>query len=262
MPRVSIGTLDRAVATPPPAGIDGPVEAHAYFNGERDPIHLHVLRVREGSALRLDAGDVDRLAYVWEGTVEAGGRLLDKGSSFIVEHGAALDVAAGDADAAIVIFWGNRPRTTTLAGGHVRLLPRERVPRIPPNASGTSGALHSDGSCGTSALWLNENSLGGRADAPSPQEAQRGIHAHPEDEIIFVTEGQVRLGAKLYDRGTAIAVAANTLYGFSPGPDGVSFITFRSGPADTIRFAAGGDFVESTYFSGIKGIDYLEPVGA
>ncbi|HEX7854571.1 MAG TPA: hypothetical protein VF503_12840 [Sphingobium sp.] len=260
MPRVSIGTPDRARPGPPPAGVEGPVETCAYFDGERDPVHLHLHRLSEGTAMRLSPIGLDRLGYVWEGAVEAGGHRLERGSSFIVEQGAALEVVA-QAEAALAVFAPGHAPEVLRDGGHVHLLPYDRVPRVPDRTgSGTTGALHSDGRCPTCELWLNENSLAGRPEAPSPEEALRGTHAHPADEIIFITEGQVRLGHRLYDRGTALAIAAHTLYGFSPGPEGVSFITFRPTRADTIRFAAGGDYAESTYFNGIGTIAYLEPV--
>lgn len=260
MPRVSIATPERAVPEGAPAGISGAAETRRYFAGERDPIHCHVHRLAGGGAMRLEPLGSDRLAYVWEGVVAAGGRRLEAGSSLIVEHDGALAIAAPEGDAALIVFAATA--APERSGGHVHLLPRERVPQVGDRTgSGTTGALHADGTCATSALWLNENSLAGRATAPSPADAERGIHAHPEDEIIFITEGQVRLGAKLFDRGTALAIAAHTLYGFSPGPDGVRFITFRPTATDSIRFAAGGDYQESTYFKGLGSIPYLEPVG-
>jgi hypothetical protein len=260
MPRVSIATPERARPDAAPVGIAGAAGTQTYFDGAADPIHLHVHRLAGDAEIRMEAVTTDRLAYVWEGAVEAGGRRLETGSSFIVEHGAALDLAAPDGDAALVVFAAARPADPPRAGGHVHLLPRDQVPRVPDSrGTGTTGALHSDGTCPTCELWLNENSLAGRESAPTPTEAARGIHAHPEDEIIFITEGRIRLGTKLFDRGTALAIAAHTLYGFSPGPQGVSFITFRPSRADTIRFASGGDYGESTYFKGIERIPFLEP---
>lgn len=262
MARVSIGTAEKARACSPPAGVSGSVRSRCYFDGDGDPVHLHHLSLPAGTMMTMEPVAMDRLAYVWEGTVDAGGRLLEGGSSLIVEHGATLTLLAQDGGASILLFSGSRLPDRARTGGHVHLLPRALVPRIPTNASGTSGALHADGNCPTCEMWLNENRLIGRADAPNPTEALRGTHAHPEDEIIFVTEGQVRLGARLFGRGTALAIAAHTLYGFSPGPDGMSFITFRPGRTDTIRFASGGDYAPSTYFAAIGPIAYLEPLAS
>ena len=54
------------------------------------------------------------------------------------------------------------------------------------------------------------------------------LHSHSEDELIFVRAGSVRLGNRLYGPGTAIAIAADTLYEFWSGPDGLSFVNFRA----------------------------------
>ncbi|MFT3966151.1 MAG: hypothetical protein QM690_09740 [Sphingobium sp.] len=264
MPRISIATAGRARPVPAPDGMEGGEGTLAYFDGPHDPVHLHLHRLARDAGLRMTPHGVDRLAYVWQGAVEAGGRLLDEGSTLIVGRGGTLDMTARD-DSILLLFAPGkeaRPERPHGGGGPVRLLlPRALVPRVPDRTgSGTTGALHADGRSAPSPLWFNENSLAGRAEAPTDAEALRGTHAHPEDEIIFITGGQVRLGRRLYGPGTALAIAAHTLYGFSPGPEGVSFVTFRPAPADSIRFATGGGYAESTYFRGVGPIAYLEPV--
>jgi hypothetical protein len=263
MAKISIATFDEAAVTPPPAGIAGNFDTRSYYAGEADPIHLHVHRIARGEVMRLESHAIDRLAYVWQGEIEAGGRTLAQGSSLIVEHGAALALTGRDAETLLVIFAAGRVPANQRGGGHVHLLPRELVPRVDASAaSSTVGGLHSDGNCPTCELWLNENTLPG-GDAITPEQAQRGIHAHPHDEIIFVTGGQIRLGNRLYDKGTALAIAADTLYGFAPGPDGLTFITFRNSKSNAIRFASGGDYVESDFWKPIgESLKYLEPLEA
>ena len=58
------------------------------------------------------------------------------------------------------------------------------------------------------------------------------LHAHAEDEIIYVLDGELRMGRKRLGPGTSLFVAGNTLYGFSTGPAGVRFLNFR-GRANT-----------------------------
>jgi quercetin dioxygenase-like cupin family protein len=53
-------------------------------------------------------------------------------------------------------------------------------------------------------------------------------HAHSTDEIILVTQGDLTLGAQELRAGSAIYIAANTLYGFRSGPDGAVFLNFRT----------------------------------
>ena len=53
------------------------------------------------------------------------------------------------------------------------------------------------------------------------------IHAHEQDEIIYVLEGEMLLGTKTLSRGSALFVAANARYGFKAGAEGVRFLNFR-----------------------------------
>jgi quercetin dioxygenase-like cupin family protein len=59
-------------------------------------------------------------------------------------------------------------------------------------------------------------------------------HAHTEDEIAYVLEGSILLGAKTLGPGDALHVGKNTLYGFTTGPEGCSFLNFR--PTDKVGY--------------------------
>jgi quercetin dioxygenase-like cupin family protein len=59
-------------------------------------------------------------------------------------------------------------------------------------------------------------------------------HAHTEDEIIYILEGSMRLGAKVCEPGTALHIPGNALYRFQTGPDGCRFLNFRPVQAGTI----------------------------
>jgi quercetin dioxygenase-like cupin family protein len=52
-------------------------------------------------------------------------------------------------------------------------------------------------------------------------------HAHTADEIVYVLEGSILLGARTLGPGDALCVAKDTLYGFTTGPEGCSFLNFR-----------------------------------
>jgi quercetin dioxygenase-like cupin family protein len=52
-------------------------------------------------------------------------------------------------------------------------------------------------------------------------------HAHTEDEIVYVLEGSILLGARTLGPGDALCVGKDTLYGFTTGPEGCSFLNFR-----------------------------------
>jgi hypothetical protein len=52
-------------------------------------------------------------------------------------------------------------------------------------------------------------------------------HAHVEDEIIVVVEGELHFGARVCTAGSSVLVPGGTLYGFEAGPEGCTFLNFR-----------------------------------
>src|SRR5689334_7035924 len=104
MAKVSIMTLDKAPVTATEQATTGKVETRTYFDRAADPIHMHLHELEPGATIRLEGEPTDRLAYVWEGEVEAGGEALDKRSSLIVEHGRSVTVTAGGKGATLVEF--------------------------------------------------------------------------------------------------------------------------------------------------------------
>ena len=57
--------------------------------------------------------------------------------------------------------------------------------------------------------------------------AEISLHAHAEDEIIFVLEGELIIGRKRLGPGASVFVAGHTLYGFRTGATGARFLNFR-----------------------------------
>ena len=96
MGKISVETYAGSAACDAPEGFSGQYSARSYFNQEAEPIRLHVFSLERGDRLTIEATATDRLAYVWKGEAEAGGRCLTCGSSMIVEHGATLDVIGRD----------------------------------------------------------------------------------------------------------------------------------------------------------------------
>ena len=263
MAKVAVRSLDRARAGPLAQGFAGTACGHAYFDGDRDPIHLHLHRLAAGESLAIGPMPSDCAAYVWQGAIRAGGVELAAGSSAIAGRGAFLElVGSGSEEALVLCFAGSYAPDNPGAQGAIRLLPAARVPRMAaePGASGVSGGLHADSDWPGSTVWLHENHFPPGMVLTSEQ-AARGIHSHSEDEIIFVTAGAMRLGARLVGPGTAIAIAADTLYGFTAGPEGLSFVNFRSAMPGDIRFAHGASISETGYWRTRVGRpSYLSPV--
>jgi quercetin dioxygenase-like cupin family protein len=237
----------RSVSLPP--GYSGLADAKAYLDG-KSSLHLYLLEIDKGQTLQIEAAPTDRVIYVWRGGVEAGERRLSAGSSIVVEHGRTFAIHGIDDQSQILVFAAADASSQSKAGGHVHLLPAERVPRIQRTETTTGGGMHADSGCLTCAVWLHENSFPGRVDVSAEDEA-RGIHSHTEDEIIFVIDGEIRLGARICGPGTALAIAANTMYSFTAGSAGLRFVNFRAAEPSDIHFADGRSMSETGYWRGI-----------
>jgi mannose-6-phosphate isomerase-like protein (cupin superfamily) len=54
------------------------------------------------------------------------------------------------------------------------------------------------------------------------------VHAHVEDEIIYIVDGSMKVGNQELLPGSSIFVAGNTLYQFRAGDNGLRFLNFRA----------------------------------
>lgn len=260
MAKVLVVEPERAVEDDLPSGMRGQGRVFACVTSERFPLELHRIELTPGQRLEVGPRESDTAFYVWTGGIGAGLCSLPAGSSAIVERGASLEVIASMDGAEVLVFAGSTAGRGE--GGHVHLLPRARVPAVEDmgGRNGTGGAIHADSDCPTCEVWLHENHFKGAA-PPTPEEVARGVHSHSEDEIIVVLAGSMRLGNKLVGPGTALAIAADTLYSFTPGPDGLSFVNFRSHRPGDIRFASGPSMSETGLWRELlPRPEYLEPM--
>jgi len=207
MPRVLIRTADQATPVSLPPGFAGEATSSDYFAdyaGPDVPLRLHAFELSRATSLNFLAQATDRIVYLWKGDVDVQGHPLHEGSSFIVEHGAQVR-ATGDAHRSVLlVFAAATPERQQRTGGRVHLLPTQSVPRASLGApNSVSGGMHADSNCSTCEVWLHENSFPGASDAQRA-DPEAGLHSHSEDEIIFVTAGQIRLGARLFGPGTAL----------------------------------------------------------
>ncbi len=260
MAKVLVVEPGRAPQVPMPAGLLGQGRVFAAVPADRFPLELNRIELAPGEAFSIGPRGVDTVVYVRTGGIGCGVCLLPAGSSLIAERGALVTIQAGVEGAEVLVFAGTRAGRGE--GGHVHLLPLDRVPACErmSEQSDTGGAIHADSDCPTCEVWLHENHFSG-IEAPAPEEAARGVHSHSEDEIIVVLEGSMRLGSRLVGPGTALAIAADTLYSFTPGPDGLSFVNFRAHRPGDIRFAHGPAMSETGIWRAIlPRPNYLEPL--
>lgn len=260
MPKVIVAEPHKAAQVSMPRGLlRGEGRVFALVEPGRFPLSLHRLDLDPGEHCDVTAQVADAVLYVRDGSIDAGGSSLPQGSSLIVERGARLVVCGGAEGAEVFVF--SAAEAGRGEGGHVHLLPRARVPACERMSaqSPTAGAIHADSDCDSCEVWLHENHFPG-AVQPGPAEAARGVHSHSEDEIIVVIAGKMRLGGKLVGPGTALAIAADTLYSFTAGPEGLSFINFRARRPGDIRFASGPAMSETQLWRAIlPRPEYLEP---
>ncbi|MFV8820098.1 hypothetical protein [Haliea sp. E17] len=253
MARITIRTLDDVVIA---ADSRPELEARHYFSGPGEPLQLCWNRLDAGVALTLPGTSAACLVYVLGGSVSAGGRALAEGSSAIVEQGACESFVAGEQGAVLLVFRASQCPAGVRGGGSVHLLPTERVPRTDSfhGTEGVAGGLHADASCSGCQLWLHEQ-------AYRDADRETALHSHSEDEIIFITGGQIRFGRDRYGPGTAIAIAANARYAFFSGEGGLRFINFRAA-SPTYRSADGKTVLDEAelWRSALGTPHYLAPV--
>jgi len=256
MTKVVIRNLAEAPIVDPLVWATGLVKTSALLDREDQPIHLHVHRLEPGASMQFEAAPTEIATYVWKGAVYSGGVRLDKGSSVIVEFGGAVSLKAGEEGAQLVTYSLARPSPQPRAGGHVHLLPAENVPRVERFDADprVGGGLHADARCPTCELWLHDSTF----HVPDTTVA---IHAHAQDEIIFITGGIICFSGRNYGEGTAIAIAAYTNYGFSSGSEGLTFLNFHSSSptsvvAETGQFMDEGEFWRQNLAHNLK---YFEP---
>jgi redox-sensitive bicupin YhaK (pirin superfamily) len=239
MAKVVVKAMTKAIARPVIDGIRGNGDYRVFFDDVDAPIHLYVNCLAPKSAMIIDPKAVDRFFYVWKGNIRIEGENLVEGSSLIVERDGHLDVLT-DEGATLVVFT-MQANLTLRSGGRAHVLPADRVPSLPSG----SAKLHADASCDGCEVWLHEVELAAGA--------ATNVHRHTEDEVIFVTKGNVVLGNKSFGPGTAIAIAAMTMYSFAAGLSGLSFINLRGTLPRRIEYADGEAKDETSFWSGLIG---------
>jgi len=260
MARIHIVSPEKAATAALPPGCSGTASARSYVDPGKFPLRLDQISLSAEAQLTIGPAETECVGYVWHGAAKAGGHDVPEGSSFIIERGETLSVCGAGKGAELLLFAASAPSAQPAEGGHIHILPNSSVPR--DNAlseTGVSGGMHADSSCATCNVWLHENGFPG-SEPVSPEEQGVGVHSHSEDEIIFIVSGQIRLGRKLFPTGTALAIPAETLYSFTPGPDGMRFVNFRAAMPSEIKFAGGATMSETEYWSEkLPRPEYLEP---
>lgn len=226
MGKIVLRSVDQADLSPfptvPGLSAHGSTGTRALIDGAGRPLVLWQHDLDAGAEIRFDAPDQGHLLYVWRGAVDVGGEPIGADDVAIIERHGVVTVRA-DAPARLVHFHAPGPGPKdALARGAVHIRRKgELGQHVHPQ---TTITLYADSSCESCDLWLHS---GETPDGMLNFVEQ--LHYHSRDEIIFVVSGSMLVGPRRVGAGTALAVAANTVYSFAVNAEKLHFINFRAG---------------------------------
>ena len=124
-----------------------------------------------------------------------------------------------------------RPAATLVRGRDVAWDDMRPEPGVPQPPAELVARAQRDGARrkrllrGEGGFFVNRSSL--------PPGFRIPAHEHDHDELMLVLAGGCRLDGDLGELGPedAIAIRAGTRYGFTCGPEGMEFVTIRTGEA-------------------------------
>ena len=227
MPRITIRHTNEVSSGsfPDIAGVtmQGKIESKGVVQTDDQPMWCWVHHLSPGAQIQWSKPPVAHGVFVWEGAIESDGKSYGVEAALVVEHHGVAAFHAGPEGAVITHFHRRpgHPEVPARSGGHASFFDRDGIFCFDNRPTGGSAVtLYSDSGSETNDVWLHRSgSVPGRK-LPS--------HCHSEDEVIFITKGVMQVGRKALTPGTALAIDQNTAYKFEAGPDGLTFINFRS----------------------------------
>ena len=227
MPRITIRNAGDIPFGPFPeiSGVEarGSIQSKSVIGTGEQPMWCWLHQLAPGAEMRWSKPAVAHGIFVWEGSIEAGGRQFGaEGAAVIEHHGEAL-LRAGPGGALITHFHRppGHPEVPARSGGHARFFDRDGIFCFDNRPTGGSAVtLYSDSGEKTNDVWLHRSGSAPGRKLPS--------HCHSEDEVIFITKGTMKVGRRFLAPGTALAIDQQTSYMFEAGPEGLTFVNFRS----------------------------------
>jgi hypothetical protein len=214
------------------AAIAGSAQTRAVITGADRPLLLWRHDLQAGSVLRFDRPDVGHLIYVVSGAVHVDGKPLEQNGTACVEHGARCEIRAVK-DCVLYDFHERVPRHVSRPGGHVHISGSKGILQARHDYANHFGTLWADADCPNCELWLHCSEFS------APRE-QRHSHYHTTDEIIVVLNGVMTVGNRSLPPGTALAIDANTPYGFGTPEAGLAFLNFRATDSSNVQMLPEG----------------------
>jgi hypothetical protein len=197
------------------------------------PLWICVSTLDAGGTIVWDDRHGDDGVYVLDGALAVGDARCDAGGAVIVESHVATTARAlrptrvvhvGAAAAGLPSGGVLGAPEAEAHGVHV-VGPRGRF------VSGDPRAVHAvwfaDGTCPTCRIQLFTVHAGAGVSGG-------GGHSHSEDEIIYLLDGSIRLGAHRYGVGASLCIPANVRYAVTNGPEGHVFLNYRAGVSEQV----------------------------
>ena len=186
-----------------------------------DRLRLVVSWLEPGGSLRWSDGHGEEALYVVDGSVVVDDVIVPAGGAVILHGGTGLRLTAPDG-ARLAHF--SAPGTTGGGqgdgDGEVHLLgPGGRYRSVAP--SGSRATWFADSTCAgcdVALFWVARDTPGERGRS----------HSHTADEILFVVDGAISLGAHTLPPGHGVLVPAGTRYAVTSGPAGHRFLNYRA----------------------------------
>lgn len=179
------------------------------------PLSLVVTWLDEGDWIEAPVTHGEEALYVLDGTASVDGTAVPAGGA-IVLHADEPCRIGGPARLAHFAAGGSGSRGR--AGGRHLL--------------GPGGRFRSGSPTGSQATWFADSTCDGcdvalfRVERDTPGNRGRA-HSHSADEILFLVEGGIRLGAHELPTGHAAFIPADTRYAITCGPVKHAFLNYR-----------------------------------
>jgi quercetin dioxygenase-like cupin family protein len=190
----------------------------------------------------------DEALFVQRGEHEVEGRRCPEGGAVVIEADARPIVRTTRSSR--VVHMGPRDPAPPRDGLHGPASARSRdVHVVGPRGifeareKGRDTHFFADSTCPGCRLWLLYTS---RSFA-----WETSVHSHSQDELVYLLEGEIRLGSFSLEPGSTVFIAADQPYQLRSGEDGFAFINYRRDASEMTTRATGEKILEAGEATGL-----------
>ncbi|MCD9624482.1 cupin domain-containing protein [Rhabdothermincola salaria] len=185
-------------------------------------LRLVIVELEAGATMSWPAEHGEDAVYLLTGAVDVDGAALATGGALVLHAGGPVTLAATEASR-LAHFWStpSSVEDDPPAGRHL----------VGPDGWAVSGSRDA-----SFATWFADSTCEGcdvtlmKVERDTPGNRGRA-HTHSAEEIIFVIDGEIHLGAHPVPAGTAVHIPADTRYAVTCGDRHHAFLNYRAGPS-------------------------------